>query len=168
MFTKFCLTNWPNCFREFSHLDQSNQYQERFQRTANKLFMYCFQWCTDHRKHRLISRTSSYDPMIDSQTLWSILILQCLKYICLTLFFGCFFFCLHIDKNIAVLSQLVFFALIVTNIWQFCPSVFLTLSQYTYLDQSIIYLLPRIVHFISGVTHMENGLLFCSKLRPVF
>ena len=28
-----------------------------------------------------------------------------------------FFFCLHTDKNIAVLSQLVFFALIVTNIW---------------------------------------------------
>ena len=30
--------------------------------------------------------------------------------ICLTLFFGCFFlfFCLHTDKNIAVLSQLVF------------------------------------------------------------
>jgi hypothetical protein len=24
------------------------------------------------------------------------------------------------------------------------------------------------IHFISGVTHMENGLLFCSKLRPVF
>ena len=56
--------------------------------------------------------------------------------ICLTLFFGCFFlfFCLHTDKNIAVLSQLVFFALILTNIWQFCPSVLLTLSQYTYLD----------------------------------
>jgi hypothetical protein len=31
-------------------------------------------------------------------------------------------------------------------------------------DQSIIYLLPGIVHFISGVTHMENDLLFCSKL----
>ena len=28
----------------------------------------------------------------------------------------------------------------------------------------IIYLLPRIIHFISGVTHMENDLLFCSKL----
>jgi hypothetical protein len=27
-----------------------------------------------------------------------------------------------------------------------------------------IYLLPGIVHFISGVTHMENDLLFCSKL----
>ena len=56
--------------------------------------------------------------------------------ICLTLFFGCFFLflCLHTDKNIAVLSQLVFFALILTNIWQFCPSVLLTLSQYTYLD----------------------------------
>ena len=25
-------------------------------------------------------------------------------------------------------------------------------------------LLPGIVHFISGVTHMENDLLFCSKL----
>ena len=45
-----------------------------------------------------------------------------------------FFFCLHTDKNIAVLSQLGFFALILTNIWQFCPSVLLTLSQYTYLD----------------------------------
>jgi hypothetical protein len=30
-----------------------------------------------------------------------------------------FFFCLHTDKNIAVLSQLVFFALILTSIWQF-------------------------------------------------
>ena len=29
-----------------------------------------------------------------------------------------FFFCLHTDKNIAVLSQLGFFALILTNIWQ--------------------------------------------------
>ena len=38
------------------------------------------------------------------------------------------FFCLHTDKNIAVLSQLVFFALILTNIWQFCPSVLLTQS----------------------------------------
>jgi hypothetical protein len=27
-----------------------------------------------------------------------------------------------------------------------------------------MYLLPGIVHFISGVTHMENDLLFCSKL----
>ena len=47
-----------------------------------------------------------------------------------------FFFCLHTDKNIAVLSQLVLFSLIVilTNIWQFCPSILLTLSQYTYLD----------------------------------
>jgi hypothetical protein len=35
---------------------------------------------------------------------------------------------------IAVLSQLGFFALILTNIWQFCPSVLLTLSEYTYLD----------------------------------
>ena len=57
-----------------------------------------------------------------------------------------------------------FFALILTNIWQFCPSVLLTLSQYTFLDYSIIYPLPGIVHFISGVTHMENDLLFCSKL----
>ena len=48
--------------------------------------------------------------------------------------FFCLFFGLHTDKNIAVLSQLVFFALILTNIWQFCPSVLLTLSQYTYLD----------------------------------
>ena len=85
-------------------------------------------------------------------------------YICLISFFGCFFFCLHTDKNIAVLSQLGFFALILTNIWQFCPSVLLRLSQYTYLDQSIFYLLPGIVHFISGVTHMENDLLFCFKL----
>ena len=47
-----------------------------------------------------------------------------------------FFFCLHTDKNIVlVLSQLgFFFALILTNIWQFCPSVLLTLSQYTYLN----------------------------------
>jgi hypothetical protein len=30
---------------------------------------------------------------------------------------------------------LVFFSVsILTNIWQFCPSVLLTLSQYTYLD----------------------------------
>ena len=57
-----------------------------------------------------------------------------------------------------------FVPLILTKIWQFCPSVLLTLNQYTYLDQSIIYLLPGIVHFISGVTHMENDLLFCSKL----
>jgi hypothetical protein len=28
-----------------------------------------------------------------------------------------FLFCLHTDQNIAVLSQLVYFALIVTNIW---------------------------------------------------
>jgi hypothetical protein len=27
-----------------------------------------------------------------------------------------------------------FFALILSNIWQFCPSVVLTLGQYTYLD----------------------------------
>ena len=88
-------------------------------------------------------------------------------YICLTLFFafGCFvFFFLspywqkycsfipagfvrpHTDKHLAVLSK-----------------VLLTLSQYTYLDQSIIYLLHGIVHFISGVTQMENDLLFCSK-----
>ena len=75
-----------------------------------------------------------------------------------------FFFCLHTDKNIAVLSQLFFFCPHTDNIWQFCPSVLLTLSQYTFLDYSIIYLLPGIVHFISGVTHMENDLLFCSKL----
>ena len=55
---------------------------------------------------------------------------------------------------------LFFFVLILTNILQFYPSLLLTLSQYTYLDQSIIYLLPGIVHFISGVTHMET----CSKL----
>jgi hypothetical protein len=78
------------------------------------------------------------------------------------------FFCLHTDKNIAVLSQLGFFALILSNIWQFCPSVLLTLGQYTYLDSSIIYLLPGIVHFISGVTHMENDLLFCSVLKLMF
>jgi hypothetical protein len=34
--------------------------------------------------------------------------------------FFCFFF-VYADKNIAILSQLVFFALILTNIWQFCP-----------------------------------------------
>ena len=31
----------------------------------------------------------------------------------------------------------------------------------TYLDWSIIYVLPGIVHLMSGVTHMENDLLFC-------
>jgi hypothetical protein len=29
-------------------------------------------------------------------------------------------------------------------------------------------LLPGIVHFISGVTHMENDLLFCSILKLMF
>ena len=57
------------------------------------------------------------------------------------------FFSLHTDKHLAVLS-----------------SVLLTLSEYTYLDQSTIYLFHGIVHFISDVTHMENDLLFCSKL----
>ena len=54
-----------------------------------------------------------------------------LKFV-LWLFF--FFFSLHTDKNIVVLSQLVVFALMLTNIWQFFPSVLLTLSQCTYLD----------------------------------
>ena len=87
---------------------------------------------------------------------------QCLKYICYTLFSGCFFFVLIL--TFCSFIPAVFF-LILTNILQFCPSVLLTLSQYTYLNQSIMYLLlPGIVHFISGVTHMETNVLFCSKL----
>jgi hypothetical protein len=55
------------------------------------------------------------------------------------------------------------FVLILTNILQFYPSTLLTLSQYTYLDLSIIHLLPGIVHFIPGVTHMET----CSKVMYI-
>ena len=49
----------------------------------------------------------------------------------LNLFFGCFFFCLHTDKNIAVLSQLGFF---------FCPHTdkhLAILSKRTFNTQSI-------------------------------
>ena len=47
-----------------------------------------------------------------------------------------FFFCLHTDKNIAVLSQLVFFWPHTFKHLAVCPSssILLTLSQYTYLD----------------------------------
>lgn len=44
-------------------------------------------WCTDHQEHRLISRISAFDPMVDSETLWSILIPSVEKYICVTLIF---------------------------------------------------------------------------------
>ena len=77
-------------------------------------------------------------------------------------------FGLHTDKNIAVLSQLVFF----------CPHTdkhLAVLSKLPFDTQSIhifglVYylstcVLPGIVHFISGVTHMENDLLFCSNSR---
>jgi hypothetical protein len=78
---------------------------------------------------------------------------------------------------------LLFFSVsILTKILQFYPSWFFFLPSYwqssvnfvqayfwysvdTHIWTSlIIYLLPGIVHFISGVTHMENDLLFCSKL----
>ena len=46
-----------------------------------------------------------------------------------------FFFSVSIlTKILQFYPSWVFFALILTNIWQFCPSVLLTLSQYTYLD----------------------------------
>ena len=89
-----------------------------------------------------------------------------LNFVLWLLLFFCFLFVSILTKILQFYPSWFFFTLIVilTNIWQFCPSVLLTLSQYTFLDQSIIYLLPGIVHFISGVTHMENDLLFCSKL----
>jgi hypothetical protein len=62
----------------------------------------------------------------------------CLKYTCLTLFFGWFFFLSpYWQKYCSFIPAGFFFALILTNIWQFCPSVLLTLSQYTYLKLSI-------------------------------
>ena len=89
-----------------------------------------------------------------------------LNFVLWLLLFFCFFLVSILTKILQFYPSCFFLTLIVilTNIWQFCPSVLLTLSQYTFLDQSIIYLLPGIVHFISGVTHMENDLLFCSKL----
>ena len=74
-----------------------------------------------------------------------------------------------------------FFVLILTNILQFYPSCFFphtdkhlaVLSQRTFDTHSIhifglVYYLSTarngIVHFISGVTHMETNVLFCSKL----
>ena len=52
----------------------------------------------------------------------------------LTLFFGWFFFLSPYWQKYCSFIPAVFFALILTNIWQFCPSLLLTLSQYTYLD----------------------------------
>ena len=100
------------------------------------------------------------NPVVDSDSIVSKIYM--LNFV-LWLFFLCFFLSPYWQKYCSFIPA-VFFSLILTNIWQCCPSVLLTLSQYTYLDYSIIYLLPGIVHFISGVTHMENNLLFCSKL----
>ena len=101
---------------------------------GNKVVPY-YQWGTDTQKHQLISRTLSYDLMIDSDS-------QCRKNIYgMFNFILWFYFCPRTDKHLAVFSQ--------------CTSD----SHYTYLDQFIIYLLPGIVYLISGVTHMET----CSK-----
>ena len=68
-------------------------------------------------------------------------------------FYPSCFFSPHTDKHLAVLSKRTFDT----------QSIHIFGLVY-YLGTPIIYLLPRIVHFISGVTHMENDLLFCSKL----
>ena len=62
----------------------------------------------------------------------------------------------------SVENMLNFFGVfsILTNILQFYPGVLLTFGQYTCLDRSIINLLSRLVHFMSGVTKIET-VLFC-------
>ena len=94
------------------------------------------QCCTDHRKYRLISRTSASDLMDDSDY-------QCWKNIYVFNFILCF--SPHTDKNIAIYPSVYFLHSVNTHIWTgLCP------------DQSI---LCQVLHN----THTETDVLFCFK-----
>ena len=97
--------------------------------------------------------------------MWSILILKCLKYICLTLFFGyCFFLSPYWQKYCSFIPAGFF----LPSYWQtsgnFVQAYFWH-SVNTHIWTSLLFIyLPEYSIFISGVTHMENDLLFCFKL----
>jgi hypothetical protein len=66
--------------------------------------------------------------VVDSDSIVSKILLN------FVLWLFCWFFLSSYWQKYCSFIPAVFFALILTNIWQFCPSLLLTFSQYTYLD----------------------------------